>query len=331
MNIVLAARLQPKTGNHTTGMRIAEHLESGGHEVVPVNVNAPREERPELHDLDAAVGLHAYASAECLKNLSVPKVVVFGGTDINLDLNDKTKSQIIDDAVSNAASLVAISSNLLERAEARWPDLLGKMILIPQAVEVKPSGFSLRAHLGLPDEAKILLLPAGLRPVKDPLFVADSFSAWHKAEPSVYMVVCGEERDGEYSAFCKRELAGREGVIFAGALDIPDMHAGMLQSVAVLNTSVAEGNSVAILEAMALGVPVVARRNEGNEQLISAAQSGLLFSQPEECVLYCRSLLNDAELRRELAERGRRYIMLNHSLAAERASYLRLLDDMAGT
>jgi glycosyltransferase involved in cell wall biosynthesis len=50
---------------------------------------------------------------------------------------------------------------------------------------------------------------------------------------------------------------------------------------AALNSSVSEGQASALLEAMQLRVPIIARRNEGNESLVEHGRTGLLFDTPE--------------------------------------------------
>ena len=52
----------------------------------------------------------------------------------------------------------------------------------------------------------------------------------------------------------------------------------------LLNSSLTEGMANVILEAMALRVPVLARRNEGNCSLVGSQQElGFLFTTPSEC------------------------------------------------
>ena len=80
-----------------------------------------------------------------------------------------------------------------------------------------------------------------------------------------------------------------------------------LFDVAVL-PSRAEGLSQALLEAMAVGLPVVASRAGGNVDLVSHDVDGLLVAprQPAAFAAALACLLADAGLRRRLGERGRR-------------------------
>ena len=54
---------------------------------------------------------------------------------------------------------------------------------------------------------------------------------------------------------------------------------------------ISEGMSLALLEAMAVGVPVSARRNSGNVALIDDGKTGFLFSTPAEFVTIAQHLI----------------------------------------
>ncbi|MFT7872072.1 MULTISPECIES: hypothetical protein [Amycolatopsis] len=59
------------------------------------------------------------------------------------------------------------------RTGTQRPEIADKVRVIPQGVRTDPSRYSLRRALGVGQDAKLLLLPSGLRPVKDPLFAID--------------------------------------------------------------------------------------------------------------------------------------------------------------
>jgi glycosyltransferase involved in cell wall biosynthesis len=77
---------------------------------------------------------------------------------------------------------------------------------------------------------------------------------------------------------------------------------------AVVLPSRAEGLSQALLEAMALGLPVVASRAGGNVDLVRHGEDGLLVAprDPAAFAAALARLLGDAELRRHLGARARR-------------------------
>lgn len=93
---------------------------------------------------------------------------------------------------------------------------------------------------------------------------------------------------------------------------------------AVINSSLSEALSNSLLEAMAMGVPVLARAVAGNRALVVRNRTGLLFSSEREFVRQAGRLLIDPGLGRRLAARARRLLRQRYSVAAETRAYQRL-------
>ncbi|KAG8515019.1 Glycosyltransferase 1 domain-containing protein 1 [Galemys pyrenaicus] len=127
----------------------------------------------------------------------------------------------------------------------------------------------------------VFLLICGLRQVKDPLYLLDAFSEWHQEEPSVYLVIVGPEIDPVFARTVKAKVERSAGVRLVGETAQADLHAVVKNCFALVNSSVSEGMSAAILEAMALEVPVLARRIPGNAAVVEHGVTGLLFSDPQ--------------------------------------------------
>jgi glycosyltransferase involved in cell wall biosynthesis len=102
----------------------------------------------------------------------------------------------------------------------------------------------------------------------------------------------------------------------------------MRTSFAYINTSVNEGMCLAILEAMTLGVPVLARRNTGNTSLIKHGKTGLLFDTPDEAVQCLFELDHSPNLRYSLIRQGENYVRKYHHFSNENKSYRNLLIDL---
>lgn len=77
-------------------------------------------------------------------------------------------------------------------------------------------------------------------------------------------------------------------VVYHPPVAQPVLWSWMRQADVVLNTSISEGQSAAVLEALALGCVVVARRNEGNAAVVAHGETGFLYSDPEEAVVCCK-------------------------------------------
>ena len=76
-----------------------------------------------------------------------------------------------------------------------------------------------------------------------------------------------------------------------------------------------------LLEAMLLGVPVVARANAGNAGLIAHDESGLLFDDADGMVQCARRLVSEPQTAARLAEGAQRVVARGHSERAEVDAY----------
>ena len=100
----------------------------------------------------------------------------------------------------------------MKTAGERWITDVGssaKIRCIPQAVNLvdldKPGTSdalsikglkTCRQLFGLTTEDTMILLPTGLREVKDPYFLVDEISAWHtESDPQIHLVLVGPKLD----------------------------------------------------------------------------------------------------------------------------------------
>ena len=97
-------------------------------------------------------------------------------------------------------------------------------------------------------------------------------------------------------------------------------------------SSVSEGISLALLEAMAAGVPVVATRVGGNLEILHRPGCGILVPPraPRELAGAILALMNDPNQRRELSAGGRRRVeeafSLQRMIGAYEALYASLVN-----
>uniref|UniRef100_A0A1D5QCG1 Glycosyltransferase 1 domain-containing protein 1 n=2 Tax=Macaca mulatta TaxID=9544 RepID=A0A1D5QCG1_MACMU len=268
----------------------------------------------------------------------IPFGIIFGGTDVNEDANQEEKNTVMGRVLEEARFAVAFTESMKEMAQAQWPHAKGKIYVQSQGIATTPNAafnwntFLQRSEINhSADNLHIFLLICGLRQVKDPLYLVDAFSEWHQEEPSVYLVIAGPEVDPVFTREVKAKVRRAAGVRLIGEMPQEDLHAVVKNCFAVVNSSVSEGMSAAILEAMDLEVPVLARNIPGNAAVVKHEVTGLLFSSPQEFVHLAKRLLSEPALEKEIVVNGREYVRTYHSWQAERDAYQQLIRKLEGS
>lgn len=330
MRIALLCPFLPMTGNTSTALRIESHLQSGGIEVHRFETGEHRSVDDflafvEAKRIEAAIGLHGFKSGLYLECLTKPYILLFTNTDLNVDFQNPERRSIMQRAAEGAAAVVTYNEEFQARLKELWPSCRNVRCIHKGVVVAPDPHFSIREHCGLASDSILFLLPAGLRAIKDPAFALPAFSKFHKRVRGVHLVICGVMRSEKYAQDLLSLIDTIPGVHYAGAIPTGQVQQAMCDSVAVLNTSVHEEEPNAPLEALALGVPVIARRIPGNESYLVHGHNGFLVDTPQEIVAAFERLLNEPALRSQLSEGAKKFIELNRSLDRERKSYLEIV------
>ena len=75
---------------------------------------------------DIAILLHAFKAGSFWEKcgLSIPYIVIYGGTDLNIDLAYHEKTAVIEKIVTNAIKRVCFTKEFVKLASSRWPSLV---------------------------------------------------------------------------------------------------------------------------------------------------------------------------------------------------------------
>ena len=135
-----------------------------------------------------------------------------------------------------------------------------------------PPPLPLHEACGVPTSMPVFLLPAGLRPVKDVLWAVDAIDAVGAgsadSSPPFVLAIVGPSLDDKYRDAVVERLRRSKNVVLIPPIDRAHTVGYMRAATAVVNTSKSEGQSGAILEAAAAGVPIIARDIPGNRALL---------------------------------------------------------------
>ncbi|XP_060468051.1 glycosyltransferase 1 domain-containing protein 1 isoform X6 [Panthera onca] len=299
-------RMEPLPGEWA----FRDHLEAAGHMCIlkdasDLESSSEIAKLIEAESLEAAVALHLYRGGRLLQGHGIPFGIIFGGTDLNEDVNHGEKKKVMGKVLEEARFAVAFTESMKEMAQAQWPHARGKIYVQSQGIVTGPnSAFNWNTFLhqsGInqsADNLHIFLLVCGLRQVKDPLYLVDAFSEWHREEPNVYMVIVGPEVDPVFTREVGARVKRAAGVRLIREMPQGDLHAALKNCFAVVNSSVSEGMSAAILE---------------------------------EFVQLAKRLVSDPALEREIVANGREYVRACHSWQAERCTYQNLIRTLEGS
>ncbi|XP_033748037.1 glycosyltransferase 1 domain-containing protein 1-like [Pecten maximus] len=342
--ILLLSPLTKGCGNLSTIQRISSHLESAGHSCIlrdPDTIsdsNRIQEIASQLN-IQMVLALHAYKAGRHLRGTSLPFILIFGGTDINIYAREPEKLKVMTEVVFHAKGLIAFGQSLLDAARALWPSLdTNKCFEIKQAVVTNPSAFSitdyLRQNAGveIPSDVnpKVFLFVGGIRPVKDPLYLVKHFSVLHRRRKYVFFVILGSMADESYNDEFMAGITGLPGVVYLPGLSLEDTHGAIKGSFALVNSSRSEGMAVAILEAMDLGVPVLVRDIPGNRSIVKDGVNGFVFASPEEFIQKSEVLLDEPTVGAMLVSHSTEYISEHHNVVDERTRYIEITSTALG-
>jgi L-malate glycosyltransferase len=237
----------------------------------------------------------------------------------------QTALQGVDRLVARYATDCIISvSGDLERRLARCVSK-DKIALIPNGLDTSTvsSGLSVaeaKTRLGIPAENPVLGYAGRLAPIKRlDIFIAAAGEIRSRFPEAKFVIVGdGSEKFALHQAVQAARLNDR--FVFLGHRD--DVYDVLRAFDLFVLTSDHEGLPIALLEALHLRVPVVARRVGGIPEVVQHGLSGLLVDSPDPRALAeaCIKLLRANDLRLRLADAGA--LRVAQHFSAERTAAL---------
>ncbi|HPV05764.1 MAG TPA: glycosyltransferase [Aggregatilineales bacterium] len=238
-----------------------------------------------------------------------------------------------------ASRIAAQNTAMLTRFFAA-PRVQRKVRMVPRGVDVKkfrpgtPPRLGLREKLGLSASDIVVGCVAHLLPVKGQNILLQAAAKLD----GVHLVLAGKRLDESYAsaldALCS-SLGIADRVHFLGQVnDIAAFHAEL--DIFVLPTLARfrmEGCPVALLEAMASGLPCIATDIPGSQDIIEAGKSGILVpaEDPSALARALQQLIADPGRRQALGAAARRRIVecytIEQEVARHEALYLEVLNN----
>lgn len=194
-----------------------------------------------------------------------------------------------------------------------------KITVIPNGINVAYfdsliPNLELKTSLMIPAENSVIICVANLHINKGHSYLLEAFEKLYQEDPNIQLLLVG---DGvEYSNLKKQiqKYTSRNNILFLGRRsDVPELL--MISDLFVLPT-LFEGQSNAILEAMASGLPIITTDIPENKVFLKDTVSGILVPPKDSSLLYqaLQKSYQDPIMRTMLSKEARKIIDNSFSL-----------------
>ena len=254
------------------------------------------------------------------------------------DTSDRLPAYVgwLDRLLSPAtARAVAISESVAEACVRVRHHAKSNISIIPNAIEqgwsceTSPQAIaSLRSLLGIPSQGRVVGAVSRFRWEKDVPTTIEAVAHLVRSGADIHAVIVGEGEDrGLVEAAIKRNDL-RDRVHLVGFKEDVRPYLALME--VVIFSSVTEGFGLALLEAMAMGRPVVATAVGGMRELIRDGENGLLApaSNPRALATAVGRLLFDDNLAGRVGEQAKRDA-LRYSVPSHVAALVELYTTVA--
>jgi glycosyltransferase involved in cell wall biosynthesis len=234
-------------------------------------------------------------------------------------------------ALTNTDAVVTV-------CEAARNDAISRGIVPPDKTRVVPNGIVIDAYptasdamqerlvrmLKLPSRTQVIGSVGRLNWAKDQFGLIRAFRIVHQQRSNTVLVLIGDGELRDQLKQCAFDEGVASHVYFLGDRnDVPDLLQGM--DLFVLS-SVSEGYSMALLEASAVALPIVATDVGGNREIVCNDSTGRLVpaGDPQALAEAMLSLLREPRRASALGNAARHWVEQNGSLDAMASRYARL-------
>lgn len=271
------------------------------------------------------LGANVYSSLAGLLTRT-PVVATFHGS---VDIGDKERLKGLKFAAMNvgARCVVAVSDSLRRDLISRTPIRASKIQVIYNGIKTsdfqQPHSDALRQQFSWGRDEVIVGSLGNIRTAKGYDILLQTASLLKSSLTPFRFVIAGQGKPGLYERLLtlRAELGLEEVVQFIGFNDEPPEFLANLDLFLLSSTS--EGFSLATIQAMASGVPVVVTRSGGPEEIVTHGENGWMVEvgSPEAIAAALEVLATDPALCQQLAIAGRAHALAAFDIEAMLASY----------
>ncbi|WP_457602616.1 glycosyltransferase family 4 protein, partial [Nitratifractor sp.] len=242
---------------------------------------------------------YAVAVAALARKLNIPYIPILHGGNLpeRLQKSPRLSRELFGQAILN----IAPSGYLQEAFDKEGY----KVIHIPNALDIEKYPFTLRQKV----RPRFLYVRAFSR-LYNPLLLIEAFARLCHKYPDAHLCMVGPDRDGTLATAKSRarELGLEGSVEFPGKLSKRAWHELSQDYDIFINPTTVDNTPLSVIEAMALGLPIISTAVGGIPWLIKDGKEGLLVpsSDIEAMTKAMERLIEDPDLAMRLSRNGRR-------------------------
>lgn len=261
--------------------------------------------KPDIVNAHYATGYGALARYARIQ----PLVISFWGSDIyEYPYLSKWNRNLLRRNIFYADAVASTSEAMAKRIKEVYPEYKKDIFVTPFGIDTELFKPVDRTD----NERPIIGIVKYLKPIYDIPLLLDAFSiVWHQMDnrPLLY-IYGGGPLQGELEKRCVK-LGIREDVKFFGTIPNTQIAAAINNMDIFVNCSKAESFGVALLEAMACKIPVVATETEGYREVVQDGVTGIILKdrKPETMAAEIIKLLENKNMRKCMGENGRKRVL----------------------
>ncbi len=339
--IIVTPSWDTPRGNSTTARRLAQGYHQLGFQVEVVSLEDAAWTKKWLQLIDLAREkqkqviyhvLHANTLRQ-LKENGLPACKKRGHVLLTLTGTDLAALRQDSDAgfskcLKEAEAFVVFDQEQQLFLQKLFPAWQNRIFTIPQGVTILPEG-DCPGKDGPQLPKQCVLLPAGIRPVKDILFAVEAFSLVYRRGWPGELWIIGPVLDQSYYAQVVAAVGAVPNITLAGELPLSMMPGVFRQGAIVVNTSLHEGQPQSAMEGMSMGLPALLRKTNGNIGLLEDGVQGYYFENSQQLAEQVRQLLTDENLRQRMGRAAAALARRAWSAQRELSAYLRIIQQLS--
>lgn len=267
--------------------------------------------------------------------LRAPMLVTFGGRDVGAQMRLPYFDRLYQVLLEATEQIVCVSNDLRGKlADVGVPE--DRIRVIYRGTNVEQFGFVDRSQVD-PARPVRLLTVGRLVEKKGHRYAFEALAELVRRGRPVDLVVVGEGEDYPKMSGLRRRLGLRSHVEFVGSTNHAGVRRYMADADVLLHCSVTppsgdiEGIPNVLVEAQAMGLPVVATRHGGIVEAVRDQQTGFLVPERDVGALVdvLDVLVQDRERRLEMGKAARAFVERDFNLRTQLAEHVEIYESLA--